>query len=88
MGIRLLSGNSPEMMSQVHPVAESKKMAHRKVEVKDYVRFKLALDRMCGTPLFPSPSTHLPLQAQQAWWPLACLYSCALATCVLSGVVR
>mmetsp|Transcript_9877 Transcript_9877/g.18360 ORF Transcript_9877/g.18360 Transcript_9877/m.18360 type:complete len:123 (+) Transcript_9877:3-371(+) len=22
----------------------------------------------------------------QAWWPIACAYSCALATCVLSGV--
>lgn len=37
MGIRLLSGNSPEMLTQ-------------------------------------------------AWWPVSCAYSCALATCVLSGV--
>lgn len=37
MGIRLLSGNSPEML-------------------------------------------------RQAWWPISCAYSCALATCVLSGV--
>ena len=36
----------------------------------------------------PIPILGCSYKVWQAWCPIACLYSCALATCVLSGVGR